>query len=1789
MKVLQGDFPNKKRITQFCHGYEIIKDLSLPGIIQHYELQQYDDTWILIIEDMSGDSLKNIIAQTDFDTRYLKFGLVGDDQKIEDSIITFLRIAFQLTDCLCQLHTHHIIHKDIKPGNIIVNQKTGLVKITDFSLSVLMSQDNKTIISPDLFEGSLKYISPEQTGRMNRTLDYRTDFYSLGGVFYEMLIGHPPFENNDAMELVHCHLAKYPIPPHKINSKIPKVISDIVLKLLEKTPETRYQRTDSLKADLQICLHQLETKGKIEKLHIGSLDISEQFQISQKLYGRETEIALLLQAYERINRGTTEMMLVTGYSGIGKSSLVKEIHKYFLQWCGYFMIGKLDQLQRDIPYSAIVNTFSDLVRQLLTESEAQLLKWRKKLLEALSSNAQIIIDVIPEVELIIGKQPTVPILGPIETQNRFNLVFQNFIWVFCQPEHPIIIFLDNLQWIDSASLKLIELIITDKETRYLYFIGAYRNNKINQLQPLIKILDSLQAKEVAINQITLKPLNLDSLSLLIADSLHNDNDTVKALAELVMQKTEGNPFFVKQFLKMLYEEKLLFMKGSWQWELAKIQKLKITDNVAELMIEQLKKLPENTQQILHLAACVGNHFDLNILSIIHSKSTIDIFSHLLPAISEGLIQHLNIHEPRLANSRFPTNAVNTKNTKNQYSDFQFSVSNYQFSHNRVQQAAYALIEDNQKMTTHLNIGQLLLNNTSDEKRNETLFEIVDHLNKGRSLIINTHEITELARLNLEAGKKAKDSMAYSAALTYLTIGKECLTNKEWTNYYELTLNLYKEKAEVEYLNGNFEQSKDLINLMLTQVKSDLEKATIYNLLIIQHTMLFQYEAAIQAGYQALLLLGIELPDKDFQGVLEKELEEAAKSLGKKEITALINEPNMTNPSIQTAVKLLSNMAAPAFFSNQPLFLVSNVKIANLSLKYGHVAESAFGYACYGIVLAQILEKYHSAYEFGQLAFQLSEKFNDLTQKCKVCLTLGNSLSPWVNHIKKTEVLNQEGYQAGLMSGDLQFAGYILFNTLFAQFFQGNSLEAVHQKVTKFLQFSQYTKNQLTTDVIVGYQIAVRNLQGLTNDKFSFQNDNLNETQYLANCKHHESTIAICAYQILKSQILYLYGKFKEALYCSRIAETLLSHMFVQIPTTEYHFYNSLILLALYPKAIEEEKKQYWEILETHQKKMKTWAENCPENFLHRYLLVEAEIARVLGKGLEAMDLYDRAITAARENAFIQNEALANELAAQFWLEKNKEEFAQIYLKKAHHGYQQWGAKTKVEELIEKYPQLLAKPISMTDPNLTVTTTLMSGRQKITQATTSALTLDIESCLDLNTVIKASQAISSEIVLNNLIKKFMSIVLENVGAEQGWFILKKTAKDANVLDFKYSEGKTEEKLFIEAYATIEEVQVLKAIPLESSDNQNDILLSKAIIMYVARTQKPLVLNDARYNNLFSNDPYILQQQPKSVLCAPIIHKEHLLGLFYLENNLTTSAFTPDCLALLNFLSTQVAISIENALFYAQLKQMHFIAEQARKVAEQARIDAEVANRAKSAFLANMSHELRTPLNAILGYGGIIQEELEELGNEDILSDLEKIQNAGIKLLGIISDILDLSKIEADKLEFDLSEFSVTQLVKELVSTIQLMVEMTGNTLSIEYTEDLGTLYADYHKVGQILLNLLNNAAKFTSNGKITLTISREKLSHCPRLSKTENQKNLPESEWIYFQITDTGVGILPEHKNNIFEAFNQADNSSTREYGGPGLGLTISDQFCRAMGGSIFVCSELGKGSIFTVQLPARVI
>ncbi|HEY9650076.1 MAG TPA: AAA family ATPase [Coleofasciculaceae cyanobacterium] len=1380
----------------------------------------------------------------------------------------------------------------MNPGNIVLNPDTGVVKIIDFGIATQFNRTNPTFKSPHVLEGTLAYLSPEQTGRMNRLLDYRTDFYSLGVTFYQLLTGRLPFETTDSLELVHCHIAKQPVPPHALNATIPSPVSDIVMKLMTKNAEDRYQSAWGIKADLESLAEQFKKTKQIDTIPLARHDVSDQFHIPQKLYGREAEIAALLAAFERVaTRGTVdeacrpnegirnsklnvEMMLVSGYAGVGKSSLVQELYKPITAKRGYFISGKFDQFQRDIPYNAIADALQKLVQQLLGEPDEQLQQWRSRLLTALGNNGQLIIDVIPEIELIIGQQPPVPEVGATEAQNRFNRVFGQFIRVFCSEEHPLVIFLDDLQWIDSATLKLIELMMLDKQTEFLFLIGAYRDNEVTPTHPLALTLENWRKQGAVLQEIFLAPLTLEPLNQLIAETLRQNADAVCSLAQLVLRKTGGNSFFVGEFLRSLYAEKLLSFippqspltkggsKGGWQWNIAQIEAQNITDNVVELLLGKLKKLPEVTQQILQLASCIGSEFDLETLAIVCKQSPKIVFQNLLTAVQTGFIQPLSELDQDLL------------------------VQNYKFLHDRVQQAAYALIDETDKQIVHLQIGRQLLDNNSLEQITDRLFEIVDNLNHGIELVTEQSERNKIASLNLSAGQKAKVATAYKAALHYFNMGLKFLSAESWENEYNLTLALYSEAATVAYLSGHFSQMEQLVGVVLNCAKTVIDKVKVYDSRIQACLSQGNPQEALKIGLEVLRLLEVNIVETPSQFDIQRGLEETALLLADREIKDFINLPEMTAPEPLAAIYILSSVVAAAFMVSPTLMVLIVCKMVNLSINYGNATCSPLSYAAYGLILCGVVQDIELGYQFGKLSLSLIENLNIKKENTKALEVLGTHVIHWKEHIKETLPILIDAYQNGVESGDFEFAGYAAYNVCCHSYFVGQELtELEHTMTTYSKAISQIRRENPLNWTAILWQ-TVLNLLGRSENTSRLMGYAYNEEQSLP-CAIQANDRPEIHYLYLNKLILsYLFGEYHQAVQNAINAEQYLDGITALIAVPLFHFYDSLAHLSELNHAEESQKETWLNRVKINQEKMQTWANYASMNYLHKFYLVEAEKARILGQTLEAEEFYEQAISGASENEFIQEEALAYELAAKFYLERGRTKIAQTYMREAHYCYERWGATAKIRDLETRYPKLFPQASARAGTSIRTTSGTTFNRSDI--------------ALDLATVMKASQAISSEIELDRLLRSLMQILIENAGAQTGFLILENSGEWLIEASCELADGES-------VCAT----RVLQSLPTKN-------YLPESIIQYVIRTHESIILNDATREGNFTNEPYIQNNQAQSIICLPLLNQSKIVGVLYLENQLATGAFTPERTQVLHLLSTQAAIAIENARIYAKLQ-------------------------------------------------------------------------------------------------------------------------------------------------------------------------------------------------------------------------------------------------------------------------------
>jgi predicted ATPase/signal transduction histidine kinase/CheY-like chemotaxis protein/tRNA A-37 threonylcarbamoyl transferase component Bud32 len=1725
LKALSKERPLTEEIAGRKHEYRVLQSLNLEGVIKAYGLEDHGNGPVLVLEDFGGQSL---------------------DRFIERGSLTLpevLRLAVRLVQIMGEIHSAHVIHKDINPANVVLNPQTDTLKVIDFDMAGTFSREHASL-EENRFEGTLAYMSPEQTGRTNRWVDYRSDYYSLGVTLYELLCGKPPFETSDPLELVHSHIARMPSPPCEVKPSIPEVLSDIVMKLLSKDPDSRYQSAWGLKADLEECLTRLECEASIAPFVLALRDRPERFQLPQRLYGRTHETGELIDALQRISRGGREIVLISGPPGIGKTSLVTEICKPASHHPCRFISGKFEQFHRDIPYAAVARAFRGMVRQILTESEEQLARWREELLGALGTSGQIIIDVIPELELIVGPQSQPREVEAEESRNRFNILFQRFLRVFCKPEHPLAVFLDDLQWADSGSLNLLELIVTDEDITHLVMIGAYRDREVAPSHPLALTIEKLRSEGNRITHLQLGALDLKHLVVLCADALHVEEEAAAPLAELVFKKTGGNPFHVNEFLNSLYLERLLrfdSQKGDWKWDPDQIQARGITDNVVELMAEKIKRLGEEARDSLRLAACMGNRFELEALAAVEERTQQETLKSLMVAVSEGLVLPLS-------------NAW--KHIELEIQDERTPTVEFKFCHDRVQQAAYSIIPQSDRQAIHLKVGTLLLKSTPRETLGKKIFDIVNQLNFGLDLIHQPQERYELAELNLRAGKKAKGSAAYEAAYKYFKAGIRALGDHPWSRWYDLTLQLYVDATEAAYLTGDFGKMEQLSATVLENARDILDKTKVYEIGIQAAIAQYKMLDAVRLALSVLRMLGLSIPENPTRLDTVLGLLKTKWLLMGKNIESLADLPEMTDLKSLATVRIISSVGKATYAACPGLTPLLITKSVNLSVKYGNAPESALSYASYGFILSGFVGDIDGGYRFGQLAMKLLDRFPSGKLRVNTIMVSHFFVRPWKEHYATQLEALREAFEDGMESGSLEEAAHCAYMYCSGLFRIGKELPELEKEMAYYCDAIRKTGHESALRLLVIFRQAALNLVGQGSDPRRLVGEWFDEEKMLPIHQAANDRSAICVTYLNQLLLCYIFGDYAAALKAAAKAAEHVDGILGTPGVPIFYFYDSLARLAVYGADTGRKQTGLLRKVGSNQRKLKKWARHGPMNHMHKYLLVEAERLKTAGKDSLAAEYYDSAITLARKNEYVQEEALANELAAKFHLAKGKIDQARSYMLDARYCYEKWGALAKVKNLNEKHRLLLMGHSDTRTP---------TSHQK---KASTAISTDFERNLDLASVIKASQVISGEIVLEKLIDKLMNIVIETAGAQKGFLILQ-------------SKG----GLLVRSEARVDQSvsPVLKSAPIESCSE-----LSPAIVNYVARTMESLVLHDAAREGEFTADPYVVTSKPKSILCAPLIHQGKLTGMLYLENNLATYTFTPERLEILKVLCSQAAISLENAQLYERLE--HRVAErtaelqssneelsreiEVRQRAQQAlyraKIEAEAANRAKSEFLANMSHELRTPLNAIIGFSQLLKDQWGGRLSEKQLQYVKEISISGLHLLQLINDILDLAKVESGKMDLRVSRVNLGQLLKYSMIMIKQKALRHGLELDVDIRDDLESveIMADEVKLKQIVVNLLSNSAKFTPDGgRIRLQANKE-------------------GDHLVVSVSDTGIGIMPEDQARIFEPFEQLDSSLARRQQGTGLGLALTRNLVRLHGGRIWVESEgNGKGSAFSFAIP----
>jgi predicted ATPase/signal transduction histidine kinase len=1790
IKLLRKDYPSFHELLQFRNQYTIAKNLHLPGIVVPYGLESYGHSYALVMEDCGG------VALTDYTKTHVM------------QLHEFLEIAIQLADILYELYRHRVIHKDIKPANILIHPETKQIKLIDFSIASLLPRETQEIQNPNVLEGTLAYISPEQTGRMNRGIDYRTDFYSLGVTFYELLTGTLPFHSNDPMELLHCHIAKKPpsleeivgvkhspqnsselLKESKVKAspdlteaiEIPQVIANIVMKLMAKNAEDRYQSALGLKYDLEKCLTQLQQTGSLENFEIAQRDICDRFIIPEKLYGRETEVQTLLDAFERVAQGHSEMMLVAGYSGIGKTAVVNEIHKPIVRQRGYFIKGKFDQFNRNIPFSAFVHAFRDLMSQLLSESDTQLAQWKAKILAALGENGQVIIEVIPELEKIIGSQPPAQELSGIAAQNRFNLLFSNFISIFTTKDHPLVMFLDDLQWADSASLKLMQLLVGDSQTNHLLLIGAYRDNEVSAAHPLILTLEEVKKAGATINTITLAPLSPSSLNQLVAETLSCSTNLAQPLTELVAQKTKCNPFFVTQFLKALHQDGLItfdIKAGHWQCNITKVREAALTDDVVEFMAQQLQKLPLETQSVLKLAACIGNEFDLTTLAIVAQQAETESATALWKALQEGLVV------PQNEVYKFYVGAEETLcPTTSQ-------TVTYRFLHDRVQQAGYSLIPEDYKKQTHLKIGQLLLQNTPPEERKENIFALVNQLNYGIDLLTLETERNELAQLNLIASQKARAATAYQAAENYATAGLTLLGETAWHRHYEMTLALHELAAEVAWLCGEFEQMDRWIAATINQAKTSLDQTHVYQVKIQSLNSRNQFLEALNTGKFVLELLGVNLPETPTNEDIQQTRDEINTLIGDRSIESLLDLPKMSDPHKLAIMQIVDSILPSCYLTGSPLYPLVVALQVKLSIQFGNCVFSPISYVSYAFLLNMLWQDIEQVQQFGKLAYQLAKEPDAKSIRASTFNVFAGYVHHCTAHLRETLPIFQEGYQAGLETGDLEFMVYLVQMFSLNAFWTGLSLSDLEPQIRAYHQHLQELNIVTTAKHYLIYWETALILLGHSEEEVCLRQASY-EVELLSQVQQTKDVFRLCIFYHHRFMLNFWLGEISQAQADAVLTRQHLPACLGTILEPVFYFYDSLTALAILCNS-RDHADAGWQRIAENQAKLQQWAQNAPMNHQHKYYLVEAEKYRVLGQKVEAIESYDLAIQAAKENEYLQEEAIANELAAQFYLEWGKEKIAQAYMQEAYYGYARWGAKAKTEDLEKRYPHLL-KPILQPEKlslnPLETITTLTRSVAASRRTSSSAGSSGISDALDFASILKAGQAISSNIQLDQLIINLTRILLESSGAKKSALILPQN----NIWQIKA----------ITSIQTNEDGSESLQTQLESQPLDTCQFVPANIIYYVKNTLQKIVIDHLQTNLPGLMGKYMLTYQPRSVFCLPVVNQGRLVAIVYLENQHTSGVFTDERLQVIQLLAAQAAIALENAQLYQQAQQALQDLQQAQLQIVQSEKMSALGN-----LVAGVAHEMNNPLGFIAAslqqvtptladiteHLQLYQESLpmptqeildhaEEIDLEYSLEDLPKVMNsmamACDRLKNISKSLRTFSRADQDyKVPFNIHEGIDSTLL-----ILKHRLKANKERPAIEVVTDYGNLppiHCFPGQLNQVFMNILANAIDALEEANLNRSFQEIK-THPNRLMIQTSSLN---QDWVKIQITDNGIGMNELVKAHIFEHL-----FTTKSVGkGTGLGLAIAHQIVvEKHGGTLEVNSTPGEGSTFIISLPVN--
>lgn len=1759
VKVLRAEAPTLDDIALLKQEYAILEGVEHDGILRPYGLLPHHTGHALILEDCGGRSLKELLA--------------AQHLPVEEC----LRIGIALAGVLDAIHRVPILHKRVEPSNVLIVPETGLVKLTNFGHASRLSVEHPADIgiARDTggiarAAGALAYLAPEQAGRLGRPIDHRSDLYALGVTLYEMLTRRLPFATHDPVDLARVGA---PVPPHQIDPEIPEPVSDIVMKLLAKAAEDRYQSASGLQADLEECLARLQAHGDIGELVPGRHDRAGALLIPRRRYGRDAELNALMAAFERSSGGSIELMLISGGPGVGKTFLANELLELVVGRRGYFVAGSFEQRRRNAPYQGLVQAFRALLRQVWAEGPHRLGVVRAKILEAVAPNGRVLADLMPEVASLLGPLPPVPALPATESQHRLRRVLQQLTRVFARAEHPLVMVIDDLQWADAASLKLIESLVTDPEPMHLLIIGAYRDDEVDAIHPLAMAISDLREAAVDLHRIVTPPLSSKQVTRLVLETVAGPRampspalrERVQDLAELLYLQTGGNPRYLIQVLSSLHSEGLLTAGSdaeAWAWDPAAIEAAGISErSLVELVGADVHLLPETTRHVLQLAACLGESFELDILATLYEQTAATTATHLWDALQAGLVLPLSTSYkmPVL----FGPDEVEVGRPG------ELAVA-YRFVHDRAREAAYATIPEPERKRMHIEIGRTLLERIPLDARADIILLIADQLDLGRELLDEGMERDELAGLNLLAAREARAAGASEAALRYVAVGMELLGPDCWSSRYETSMAFSLEALATEHASGNFERVDRLADVALRHARSAMEQAAIHSYQIESLVARRKMQPALDCALHALQVLGISLymepPEElsfdhidDTPGAVDTSKYIAHRILAAAARGLYMLGPDIVGPVSSTRLHLCQNAATP--------------RIA---------ADAAMDHAIWLCSTPEGIERGH---RFGRMALEMLERFAIDDRKGPIQQKFHTHIAHWAAPIKESLAPLRSAIQLGLDHGAPLCAGEAAIGYCTHLFFLGENLEFVDGQCARYSELMGrlgLTYHASAFDII---RQMLWSLLGRSREHVRLVGDLFDESVGLPLLEQSGAVPLLFAVYFEKLLLAYLFGDCMQAVDSGRMAARYAAGVTGMLFVAEHNLFYSLALLAACRKVDAAQRDELLRQVEANQEQMQHWVTQAPFNFAHEHELVEAEKARVLGQHREALELFDRAIEGAKAQGGIHIQALACELAADLYAALGDERGAREYLTDAYLQYERWGAWAKLKDLEARHSLdwLRAAAPKMRSAEAAREATPGPGRERGPRPAP----------LDLGSVMAAAQSIASAIDLDAVLERGLQIIAEHAGAERGALAL--MHEDELYIDAIYGDA-----IHGPAGDAIQTLDVARPLVVDGMVPA----FSPEIIQHVARTREPLALDDVRRDSRFDDTVYVQERTPRSILCVPLLDHDELLGVVYLENNAQTVAFPPHRVDIVQLLGAQAAVAITNARTVTERMEQTRLRLLQSKNADLEREAWELArlNVDKDKFFSIISHDLRNPFNMMLNLVEIAVDEVDVATPEEMKDMLLKLQQAAESCYTLLENLLTWSRLQSGRMAYKPVAADLHGMAEGTVILLQRVAEEKGITLRNAVERDM-RIHADRFMIDMVIRNLISNALKFTPRGGEVVVSARmygaevleEEVLDVEEVAAEEAAEVFEElapevddgaaPEMVEVAVRDTGIGIRQEDIDKLFRSDVHHTTKGTANEQGTGLGLAMCVEMVKQNGGEIRVESEVGVGTTFLFTVP----